>query len=687
MANTVSNPILQVLRRVVEDQRTRVLPDQELLERFTAGHDEAAFHTLLRRHGPMVLSVCRALLPSEADAEDAFQATFLVFAHKAGSIHQSSSLGSWLHGVAYRTARKAQAEFAKRQKHERRASRREGSLPDDLSWGEVQRVVHEELSGLSERYRAALVLCYLQGKTLDEAAVQLGLTKGTLKVRLERGRGLLRVRLVRRGLGPAAVLLASAWPASATAGLPTVVLSSTVEGALRVAAGQAPAGLISPKAAALAEGVLNAMLITKLKTVTAALTMLALVGLSLGGLAYTPAAQQPDAGDGRQLPALAAVAQRPPAEQQAIAALQAVGGRVILDRAQPGEPVVGVYLLSRQVTDGDYKHLKEFKSLKTLVLPGITDPAMKEIRGLTSLEYLRARPEVKAALKDLGELKNLRQLDLEGFDEPELKNLRGLTNLRALKLSPWRDTPDGLKELGGLKELRSLELAFAYGTPEEERRVEAGLKELSGLQNLEELNLKTGLDDAGLGELAKLKGLRVLHLSNNKVTDAGLAELKSLPNLRRLFLWHTRVTDAGVADLKKALPNLEVTKDVPDTPPRSWEDFERISGKAKVIDAKTLLFDDGRRVPLNMRVPEPGARGAAEAAEFLAKLIGDRPVTCFLVEAQLAYIGYVGEVNIEHAMIINGWARSHHSSMRPAETIARENRRGLWSGKLAQPAR
>jgi RNA polymerase sigma factor (sigma-70 family) len=686
MARRVSDTILQVLRSVAEDQRARELPDQELLRRFTAGRDEVAFHTLLRRHGPMVLGVCRALLPCEADAEDAFQATFLVLAHNAGSIRQACSLGSWLHGVAYRIARKAQAEFARRQKHERRASGCEASPPEDWTWRDVQRVLHDELSGLSEQYRAPLTLCYLQGRTLDEAAGQLGLAKGTLKARLERGRRLLRARLVRRGLGPAALLLASAWPASATAGLPAAVVGPTTRAALGVAAGRAAAGMLSPRVAALTEGVLNTMLTTRLKVMTAALTVLAFVGLSLGGLRYTTPARQPDTGEERNGSALAAEARRPPAEQKAIEALQAVGGRIILDKAQPGEPVVGVYLLSRDVRDEHLKHLKEFPGLKTLVLPGLTDAAMKEIRGLKGLEHLRARPEVKARLGDLGGLKKLRELDLEGFDEPELKALRGLTDLRVLRLSPWRATPDGLKELGGLKNLRSLELSYVYGNPEEERRVEAGLKELSELPNLEELILKARVDDAGLRQLAKLKSLRALYLANNKVTDAGLAELKALTSLRRLDLWHTRVTDAGVADLRKALPALEVSKDVGDAPPRTWQAFERITGKAKVIDAKTLLFDDGTRVALNVRVPGPGERGGKEAAEFLAGLIGDRTVSCFLVEAQLAYIGYVGDVNLEHALIINGWARSHHSGTKPAETIARENKRGLW-GKVGEGGR
>jgi RNA polymerase sigma factor (sigma-70 family) len=276
--------ILQFLRRVVEDQRARELPDQELLQRFLDRRDEAAFHAILRRHGPMVLSVCRALLPNEADAEDAFQATFLIFARKARSIRKTASLGSWLHGVACRAACRAQTAFARRRKHEPLAGRQEAASTDEMTWAEVRQVLHEELSRLSERYRAPLTLYYLQGKTLDESAGQLGLAKSTLKTRLERGRAVLRARLLRRGLGPAGALLAAAWPSAAEAGLPAVLAASTASAALTIAAGQKGAAVSSP-VAALTEGVLSTMRFTMLKTITLVVTVLALAGLGLGWLA------------------------------------------------------------------------------------------------------------------------------------------------------------------------------------------------------------------------------------------------------------------------------------------------------------------------------------------------------------------------------------------------------------------
>jgi RNA polymerase sigma factor (sigma-70 family) len=281
---------------VVEDPHVRELPDRELLRRFHIDHDQAAFWSLLRRHGPMVLEVCRGVLGNEADAEDAFQAVFLILTRKAGSIRKAASLGSWLHGVAYRTALKARARSASRRQHEALVPHRPAPGPDDLSWREVQRALHAEVGRLPERYRAALVLCYLEGATLDAAAAQLNLAKSTLRDRLERGRTLLRGRLVRRGLGPAALLVASAWPAAdASAGVPVSVMAATAKAAARIAAGQDVAGVISAQVVALTEGVLRTMLLNKLKTATTLLFLTALLcaGLGKAVLTYQTQAAEP----------------------------------------------------------------------------------------------------------------------------------------------------------------------------------------------------------------------------------------------------------------------------------------------------------------------------------------------------------------------------------------------------------
>src|SRR5262249_54946416 len=134
MANTTASPILRFIRRVIDDHQEQQLSDQELLQRFHDQQDQAAFHALFRRHGSIVLDVRRSILPNEADIEDAFQATFLILASKSGSIYKTASLGSWLHGVAFRVAHKVRAQFITRQKYETRLPIREDSQLDDLSW-------------------------------------------------------------------------------------------------------------------------------------------------------------------------------------------------------------------------------------------------------------------------------------------------------------------------------------------------------------------------------------------------------------------------------------------------------------------------------------------------------------------------------------------------------------------------
>jgi RNA polymerase sigma factor (sigma-70 family) len=294
---TTASPVLDLIRRVVEDRRLKELPDQELLCRFATGRDEAAFSALVRRHGSMVLGICRNMLANEDDAEDAFQATFLVLAQRAGAIRKKSSVGSWLHGVAYRTALKAQAVFARRQKHEAGVRSQPFATPsNDLTWREVQQALHAELSRLSECYRAPLVLCYLEGKTQDEAALLLSVSRATVKKRLESARALLGQRLARRGLGPAAVLTIAVWATTAAADpVSPVMVNSIIKAATSVAAGEAAASVVSAKVATLTEGVLKAMFPSKLTIASAVLAALVVIALSVSGVLHQKqAAAQPE---------------------------------------------------------------------------------------------------------------------------------------------------------------------------------------------------------------------------------------------------------------------------------------------------------------------------------------------------------------------------------------------------------
>lgn len=223
-------------------------PDGDALARFVESRDEDAFAELVRRHAALVADVCRCVLRHDADAEDAFQATFLVLARNAARVRSAGSLAAWLHGVALRVSRKARATAARRRD-------RDQALPpptlapdrDELSWAEVRRALHDELAALPVGYREPLMLCYLQGASHDRAAAELSVSKSALKKRLERGREKLRVALTRRGLGPAAVLAVVSLPAACPASM------------IRAATG----GVASARVLSLATGGKSTMILTK----------------------------------------------------------------------------------------------------------------------------------------------------------------------------------------------------------------------------------------------------------------------------------------------------------------------------------------------------------------------------------------------------------------------------------------
>jgi RNA polymerase sigma factor (sigma-70 family) len=285
MAKQSLNGVLQHLRKVAAVQTYRGLSDRELLERFVAARDEAAFTVLIERHGPMVLGVCRRALPNFHDAEDACQAAFLVLARKAASVRKKTSLSSWLHGVACRLALSLKRDHARRKNRERGV---DAPAPKDpaaeVSWREVQTILDEELQQVPERYRAPLILCYLECVTRDEASHQLGLSPGTLHGRLERARELLRERLIKRGLTLSAVMSAAALGETvAQAALsPTFVVSST-KAALLLAAGQPlTESLVATNVLALTQEVLKSMFLTKLKLVTTAVLCAGLFAALIG---------------------------------------------------------------------------------------------------------------------------------------------------------------------------------------------------------------------------------------------------------------------------------------------------------------------------------------------------------------------------------------------------------------------
>jgi RNA polymerase sigma factor (sigma-70 family) len=279
MATGQLNLVVNHIRRLIRGPGDAT--DHELLERFTYQQDGVAFAALIERHGPMVLGVCRRVLGLEQDAEDAFQATFLVLAVKARSIRKRGSLGSWLYGVASRLSLKMRAQAARRRLHERRALPMSPEAADrDRDWAELRPLVDEELQHLPEKYRAPLVLCYLEGKTNADAARELGCATGSMSKRLSRGRDLLRARLIRRGVTLSLPVLGTLLTEKTRAAVTAALLETSVQAAIRIASKGAVTGVVSTTAVALAQGVTRNMFLTKLKIGIALLLGLA---LALGG--------------------------------------------------------------------------------------------------------------------------------------------------------------------------------------------------------------------------------------------------------------------------------------------------------------------------------------------------------------------------------------------------------------------
>lgn len=257
------------------------LTDQQLLARFFQKKEDAAFEAIVKRHGPVVYGVCRRILSDTNDADDAFQATFLVLVRKGASLRQPGRLSSWLFGVANRTARKVRLQAALRTRSEKKASER--PLPasvGDMTYDELRTILDEEIAELPEKYALPLVLCYLEGKTNAQVAKQLGWPEGSISRRLSRGRELLRSRLMRRGMAIGAALIVAVFARPAPACVPAELASATVQAAHLVLNGARLEDVISYRAAKVVVEILTAMS-TASRTATAALLAAASILLVL----------------------------------------------------------------------------------------------------------------------------------------------------------------------------------------------------------------------------------------------------------------------------------------------------------------------------------------------------------------------------------------------------------------------
>jgi RNA polymerase sigma factor (sigma-70 family) len=327
MAAPQAETVLRHIHDLVATQHATTLHDSDLLERFTHAQDEAAFTTLVRRHGPLVLGVCRRVLGNSHDAEDAFQATFLVLARKAASICNRASVSSWLYQVAYRVSLKGRVRAATRERLERRAEQRAAAEPlDELTGQELLAVLDDELHRLPESYRAPLILCHLESRTCDEAARQLGCSTRTVKRRLELARRCLHARLARRGLTLSTALMVG--------GLSHAAAQTALAPALIAAAAQAAHAGAAPAATTLADSVVGAMFWSRVRSAVA-VVLLAGATLVFGALA-------PQADSRRQLEAAPRAEPQPAPRQQPAAPQAEAEGQTIVAgqiRGADGNPL------------------------------------------------------------------------------------------------------------------------------------------------------------------------------------------------------------------------------------------------------------------------------------------------------------------------------------------------------------
>jgi RNA polymerase sigma factor (sigma-70 family) len=553
--------------------------DGQLLEAFITRRDEAAFETLVRRHGPMVLSTCRRILGNYPDAEDAFQAAFLVLVRKAASVRPREMVGGWLYGVAYRAALKARTAAARRRAREQTMR----NLPEprtlEKSLGEdLLPLLDQELHRLPEKLRLPVVLCDLEGKTRKEAALQLGWPEGTVAGRLAQARALLARRLTRQGLPVSAGVLATLLSQNAGAAVvPPALVCSTVRLAWKALAGEAVLGA----APVIAQGVVRSLLLARLKALAASLLFAGLLaGACISAFRPKPT-PPPDGPQGLAVkPARAGGKQRPDRQavrREAEAGIQAGVEFVPAARHvyQMGDTVTfairvrNVGAAPRKVswfTTFPVGPVVEGARGKAPLLPPgrvVYDPAERVVAAGEEIELGRtqltltsaavappqAGPPVPAVAVTPGKyavyfpdvawqgefpnkvLVSTPELNLEVQDVPEAMRKDGYR----FRVDPDLPGQPVVEIHGEVRPIKAEYLAWIASLPR--------LRVL-------DLGLIRKLDDADLAHLRRMKSLAVLGLGGTNVGDAGVARLKGLTGLKSLTLCFTRVTDRCLPDLR-----------------------------------------------------------------------------------------------------------------------------------------
>ena len=426
------------LRHAVLRRDGAGLTDAQLIGCFIEHRDEAAFAALVDRHGAMVWGVCRRLLDHQ-DAEDAFQSAFLVLSRKAATILPREMVANWLYGVARQTALLARRTVARRQVRERQVAHmpEPGVVPRD-TWDDLRPLLDNELGRLPDKYRAVIVLCDLEGKTRTEAARQLGCPEGTVAGWLARARTMLAGRLTKRGVVLSGGSLAAILSQQAAACVPGSVVISTIAAATAFAAGHTvAAGAISAQVAVLTDGVLKAMLMTKLKIATAVLLVVSIIAIPASGLAYRAFAE-----DGPDTKQQQAVRSDPPAKGQGAAEkelprLEAEVKRLQTDieglkkrmqgqarEGKAGESKLVIKVYPVKGLTNEEQEGKEAQPLMRVIANTIEPASWCEMGGDGSMEYLnvadslviRQSPDIQKQVQDL--LESLRKTKTEQVPKP-----------------------------------------------------------------------------------------------------------------------------------------------------------------------------------------------------------------------------------------------------------------------------
>jgi RNA polymerase sigma factor (sigma-70 family) len=592
-----ANPLvhcLEYLRRSVLRPGAEQI-DGQLLEAFIKGRDSQALETLVRRHAPMVWGVCRRTLSHHHDAEDAFQATFLVLVRKAASIRSRELLANWLHGVAHKTACKARQMAAKRSVREKQVSvmpEPQTEAHDPVFGRELRALLDEELNRLPKKYRIAILLCDLAGRNRAEVARQLRLPEGTVGSRLSRGRALLAKRLARRGVTVSATALATVLgQQAASAAVPAALLAATIKAVTLFVAGEVTvAGVISGQVSALTDGVLKAIVLAKRQAAAVMLLMAALV-LSGGLLTYHNLASphedptRPAVGQAADTPqnievikALKADINRFGKEDAAKTfAIHSLFGRM------PGLPEIlqfGAIRAEKATLDQNTGHWFVTGIFEHHNWPGKkSEPATNWEAEVSFSPFAHAwqwhmkkpekerfrnqQPAMPVTFADLHSMSEMGFADGRKVTDEDFRFLHGLKALRTLKLGWINDR--WLNELKDLPNLRTLILANCMDITNK------SLAAIGKLPALEKLDLSgTPITDAGLEYLAKSRKLRTLNLAGTTVTDKGLKHLKRIKTLSSLDLspgaappgvFKPLITDAALTDFKefKSLKSLTLS--------------------------------------------------------------------------------------------------------------------------------